>query len=433
MKPQSILILLSSFFATLLQAQKADTSYFMNLNPTSGNLDTIEMTITELDNHCQVLSKTELSHRLNGQVVKDWVYDSKIVFTYDQNDSLIGTFHYDYLDKMDANSTNPTWEFILDRDNQGRIIRRSTFSLQGSRKEISKIEYQFTGKHLTQKSYFNGSGSLLRKTEDVSFTFQQDQKIERNRIVYDSTGMKVWETRQEYKWAGQLLDSVLYYSPNSQTQKLELKAMNLYDYLPDSSQIFEYAVNVDAHFSIVDTSSITEMRYHNGSLLYERISSKNQGGWKIDETQNHYSQQRLDSSVSQIDENFGGVTQKRLIRNHYTYDFDQLVKTERIGFLNGQLSSHSQTEFSVCMIVQSTTDASKATSGIRVYPNPFENDLNVSVQSATSFKLLDFTGKEVLSGHLGPENTHLSIDDIPSGVYFLQLMELGEAIRLIRQ
>ncbi len=60
-----------------------------------------------------------------------------------------------------------------------------------------------------------------------------------------------------------------------------------------------------------------------------------------------------------------------------------------------------------------------AGSNIQVYPNPASNNLNVTVNKLTDYKVVDLTGRIVLSGKI--ERNNIEISSLNNGIYILQL------------
>ena len=72
-----------------------------------------------------------------------------------------------------------------------------------------------------------------------------------------------------------------------------------------------------------------------------------------------------------------------------------------------------------------STDKGYYFSGLKVYPNPTKRDLyieNLSLQSITSFSLRNLSGKAVLEGNILYRYTNLTLETLPSGIYFISFM-----------
>ena len=78
---------------------------------------------------------------------------------------------------------------------------------------------------------------------------------------------------------------------------------------------------------------------------------------------------------------------------------------------------------------------------MNVFPNPVDNELNVSIVSAVPVNvqviLFDITGREVMSQNFGSvmsENKSLDLSNQSSGVYFLEVNVDGQktTTKLIR-
>ncbi|WP_139956261.1 T9SS type A sorting domain-containing protein [Flavicella sediminum] len=65
------------------------------------------------------------------------------------------------------------------------------------------------------------------------------------------------------------------------------------------------------------------------------------------------------------------------------------------------------------------------TTGFSVYPNPANNEINISNSNAiASFKLIDISGKTILTKNNIGQNSKINIENIESGLYIIQLIDL---------
>jgi hypothetical protein len=55
----------------------------------------------------------------------------------------------------------------------------------------------------------------------------------------------------------------------------------------------------------------------------------------------------------------------------------------------------------------------------RVYPNPFEGNLNVSGVEGEIYKIVDLKGKSLLSGYFESNDIEIEVSNLTSGIYFL--------------
>jgi hypothetical protein len=76
------------------------------------------------------------------------------------------------------------------------------------------------------------------------------------------------------------------------------------------------------------------------------------------------------------------------------------------------------------------------TSGITVYPIPANDELNIEVNEAfigKSFQMYSSSGKLVKKGDLDSKINRISIINLPSGIYSIQVPELQEVIRFVKK
>lgn len=66
-------------------------------------------------------------------------------------------------------------------------------------------------------------------------------------------------------------------------------------------------------------------------------------------------------------------------------------------------------------------------SGLKVYPNPVNNELTIETENAVEYAVIDVTGRTVITGSkTAGNNQFVNVSSLQSGVYFLQLNENGK-------
>jgi len=107
------------------------------------------------------------------------------------------------------------------------------------------------------------------------------------------------------------------------------------------------------------------------------------------------------------------------------YETDNLLP---IGLLNGteltsfeKLSNHFD-------VISSITYLEKEETGFNVFPNPANDNLFIEIKNfeKQDFYIFDFFGKEMKRGELDFENETISIDELNTGIYLIQV---GEEVR----
>lgn len=74
------------------------------------------------------------------------------------------------------------------------------------------------------------------------------------------------------------------------------------------------------------------------------------------------------------------------------------------------------------------------TEKIQVFPNPTENNLIISGNKlSTSYSILDYQGRIVLSGKLNQVNSMIPVNDLNSGFYILKLNNNSNSFRFIKK
>jgi hypothetical protein len=77
---------------------------------------------------------------------------------------------------------------------------------------------------------------------------------------------------------------------------------------------------------------------------------------------------------------------------------------------------------------------------ITIYPNPVNNELNISIpdrlNAQLSYRLYDASGRTILTGKLEPTENVISLEEVSKGLYFLNLSEENQSIfqqRILKQ
>ena len=72
---------------------------------------------------------------------------------------------------------------------------------------------------------------------------------------------------------------------------------------------------------------------------------------------------------------------------------------------------------------------------IIIYPNPTSGNVNILVPNTKStYRLLDFTGREIKSGELTEGTNEISLSPLPNGIYFIEIEQENNLVlsRLIK-
>lgn len=83
---------------------------------------------------------------------------------------------------------------------------------------------------------------------------------------------------------------------------------------------------------------------------------------------------------------------------------------------------HSAFDQTACNLSLINTIAETERSAWSVFPNPFQNEVTISVtlNGPTEFQVVDALGRSIRSGIINSDQTILSMSDLPRGIYFLQ-------------
>lgn len=76
-------------------------------------------------------------------------------------------------------------------------------------------------------------------------------------------------------------------------------------------------------------------------------------------------------------------------------------------------------------------DGHSLTDLIKVYPVPAAELLHVDLIEATSleFSIIDVSGRTITQGQIDQQSNQIEVEQLPKGLYFLKIPELGQSIR----
>lgn len=83
-----------------------------------------------------------------------------------------------------------------------------------------------------------------------------------------------------------------------------------------------------------------------------------------------------------------------------------------------------------CLTVSASSQVLDQKPGFSILPNPASGSLQIrctteDMSKFTSFKMLDASGKEVKAGNLNQTSVQLDLQNLSSGIYFLQFYGKG--------
>jgi hypothetical protein len=84
---------------------------------------------------------------------------------------------------------------------------------------------------------------------------------------------------------------------------------------------------------------------------------------------------------------------------------------------------------------QQLNDSNSKTTILQAFPNPFENTITVvkNTNDACPFEITDITGRVVKTGVLVNDQTLLSMENIPSGVYLMRALTIANnSIKILK-
>ena len=85
------------------------------------------------------------------------------------------------------------------------------------------------------------------------------------------------------------------------------------------------------------------------------------------------------------------------------------------------------------VVVNTTGIVFPSLSNVNVYPNPTNDELNITgVQHDISYRLLSVTGVSMLEGKLKHGSNALSLKNFPPGIYILELLEPSGEKKMVR-
>ena len=112
-----------------------------------------------------------------------------------------------------------------------------------------------------------------------------------------------------------------------------------------------------------------------------------------------------------------GLTTMRVIKNYDAYTANACVISSGFG----------QTEDYTMNVSSNPTGIENIkTSGIKLYPNPVNDQLNfISSENINSISILNLTGQEVLQSKINTTSGQVNVSALPKGIYILKIFSTG--------
>jgi len=128
----------------------------------------------------------------------------------------------------------------------------------------------------------------------------------------------------------------------------------------------------------------------------------------------------------------GGVNTTDTFSTICPFDMPNTFSTNSVGthFITINLkdaasSFNKNTTFIISHPATGVTTVTRGDNDVILYPNPAVNDLNVVFNETAGIRTIsiyDIIGKAVNSYKVAGNSAHLSVDNLPSGVYFIRLL-----------
>lgn len=110
-------------------------------------------------------------------------------------------------------------------------------------------------------------------------------------------------------------------------------------------------------------------------------------------------------------------------------DYISALKIDSIAVDNSDSVYYKKgdTEWGTPLIITSVEPANKYVPGIKIYPNPAKDILNIDLEfmrENLGYKIFNLLGeKTILSGNITTDSQSIDISQLPDGIYLLHLMD----------
>lgn len=99
------------------------------------------------------------------------------------------------------------------------------------------------------------------------------------------------------------------------------------------------------------------------------------------------------------------------------------------------VSNQGCTDTSLCVVIDHVSiNSIQENQSIAVYPNPFDTEFIISFKTAGShvIELLNTLGQTIKMIRTDEQNTIVSADDLPSGVYYIRVVDTSWMYKIIK-
>lgn len=232
-----------------------------------------------------------------------------------------------------------------------------------------------------------------------------------------------------------------YYDPGIPVQKLQLQGGNIILYRNFNAG-FSPDFNPTSQNGAVLFSDYINTFYKHGKWGIEYENKSSTGGLNFFKPESQLTSSRINFNLFLSNNGNVGIGSGDPVAKFQVKDGDIFIEDINRGIImkspdgncwRGVLNNQGQLEFILlpdCLATSSSSPDMNQKPGINIVPNPASGSLQIhctdeDLNTFSSYKMLDSSGKEAKAGSLNNTSLQLDIQNLSSGIYFLQFYGKG--------
>ncbi len=378
---------------------------------------------------------TDLNKTWNSTLLL-WMNYSKDSNTYDLSNKKIRMLHQIWDSAMRPQAFENIEQHLYSYDVNNNLTSDTTQTWNGSAWDNSMMHHYMydANNNLTSDTVKNWSGAVWVNSFQKNFmydvhnndtselsqnwnggawvNYQQKQSIYDVNNNLTSSKSKNWNS---YFWENSEWDSITYNGIN--------KPLN---YLVKTWNGAAWAISFQHLYSYDQFNNLSRDLMQHWTGIWVNSSQS-----IIDYNSNNILSYEIDQNYDEISSIF--VNSKQITAVFCSNDIclKSYVSQYWSGGAVGSWSSNDSTEYFGCAVAAGIAVVSDKITSISIYPNPFTLQTTLSISKelkSASVKIIDVLGKEVKNIAFTGNQLIIRKDELPAGIYFMQIISEGEVI-----
>ena len=358
----------------------------------------------------------------NGKLVSD-----TLVYEKDNWDLYINAQVLDFIQKDDfslaygyeaSGNSERQASFVLKYDNKGKLLKRSSLDSVGpleyqsiwKMKEVTDGEYILIGHHNDTTKKYPGFFTARMNSE---LEFYQKERIFDDKSVYWMSDFDVNGDNT----------AVLFENKNYENKIEDTPEVNmLLAFLDKEGKLETFKTYVENFYTIAKGIKA----YKDGYLIYGSTSI-------AQETWPYFPNEEARQNIIIYVDKSGNEIWRKVWGEDGVTDFINLceiINDKKVLLVGSRDGNLIYTELETIISSVSEEENQKAQTHIKIYPNPSNNNINISYPAMKNIIIYNMLGEKVRAYNLLTDELNISTQDLLSGTYFIEIKTRdGEVFR----